>query len=1229
MSETAVSEPVAEPRAYVAIGASAGGLEALRALIGKLPAETGFAVIVAQHLAPQHASMLAALLSRESRVPIEEARDGVRLAANRIYITPPNCDITVRDDAIVLQRPHADRGPKPSVNVLFESLARAYGTRAIAIVLSGTGSDGAAGIRAIKAAGGLAIVQNEESAKYNGMPQAAIETGLVDVILAPDAIGAQLPQIAAAPRDFAPPAPPVVQRSDIEEIFALLNERHGIDLKNYKPGTVQRRVESRIAATRMSNTAAFLALLRAKPNELDRLAQAIMIPVTSFFRDPEVFDALGTALDGLLVGGDRSGPLRVWIPGCSTGEEAYSIAIALVEAIERTRTARKVQIFATDIDEDAISVGRRGVYPYDALAAVDPHLVQKYFVDTGEAYQVAKEVRERLVFAKHNLLRQPPFLRVDLVSCRNLLIYFKAEINAQLIALFHRALRVDGLLLLGKSETLGAHSELFEPIDRKAKLSRRRGIPAGAEPSVRNFAQLGAIYPGARPRVEIPPRMSTQTLIERALAEAFAPKSVLVDENLTLLQAHGAVGEILQITAGKPDLSIASLVPRHLGTMIRSLLHKTKREGQACEATEIDPEDGRGVRVAVRPVPVPGENLQYYLVSFLDAPTTLGATLSEPGRVSDQATVEMRHELTAAREHLQTVTEELETANEELQSANEELQSANEELQSTNEELETSNEELQSTNEELQTINEELEQKSSELHEANTDLLNIQNSIAAPLVVVDRMGRARRFNAAAAEIFGLTVDNLADGVLRIRQQTNVEDLVARIDNVLQRGRTYERQVAFAGRDYQLGIVANRDDTDATIGALLFFYENTESVRTQRVLKEQETALRTLAGAQTATLDGVPAHLALVDVVGRIVATNKAWDDFARLNGASGSNFGTGSNYIEVCRTATGDCAEEAQDVASGLSRVLAGELAEYSIEYPCGTPEMPRWYRCACRPVWLNGERAAVVSHIDISDRKIAELSLRAAETKAREEAAFRERFLADVSREMRAPLDTILGISEAIERSGGERIASDAHDIHDSAEHLLDFVARMFELSNLDAGPGLLRESDGNPGDIARSVVRMLEADASRRGHRLSAAIARDLPLLRCDAGLVRQMLLNLVGNAVRFSPPDSLVSIHILERAGRIEISVRDGGPGFSADEVLKRRRAEETRNKKAGVREASADGGRSLALVQTLAKLHGAELKLTSRIGEGAVATLAFPVERTVGAAAVPHAKSVADD
>jgi signal transduction histidine kinase len=278
--------------------------------------------------------------------------------------------------------------------------------------------------------------------------------------------------------------------------------------------------------------------------------------------------------------------------------------------------------------------------------------------------------------------------------------------------------------------------------------------------------------------------------------------------------------------------------------------------------------------------------------------------------------------------------------------------------------------------------------------------------------------------------------------------------------------------------------------------------------------------------------------------------------------------------------------------------------------------------------VWLEGARAAVVSHIDISDRKLAEITQRAAESKAREEAAFRERFLADASREMRAPLDTILGISEALERAGGASIAAGAHDIHDSAEHLLDFVARMFDLSQLDAGPGLLRESDGNPGEIARSVVRMLEADAGRRGHRLSAAIARDLPHLRCDTGLVRQMLLNLVGNAVRFSPPDSLVSIHIRERDGRIEISVRDGGPGFSADEVLKRRQAGLAKPKSAAGREADRDGGRSLALVQTLAKLHGAELKLTSRIGEGAVATLAFPPERTLRAPAETPAATTAE-
>ncbi|MCM0020533.1 MAG: PAS domain-containing protein [Tagaea sp.] len=1217
--DPALSEESARrPRALVAIGASAGGLEALRALVANVPEDSGFAFVVAQHLAPQHASMLTALLARESRIAIEEARDGVSLARDTIYITPPNRDVVVKDGRVVLQPPHTDRGPKPSVNLLFESLARERGREAIAIVLSGTGSDGATGVRAIKAAGGVAVAQDEATAKYNGMPQAAIETGLIDAILPPDKIGAELVRVFESPRKFAPVPPPAETLGAIDAIFALLNERHGIDLKNYKPGTVGRRVESRVAANRLNDAEEYLELVRRDPAELDKLANAMMISVTSFFRDPEAFDALGDALDAYIAGDEGKGPLRVWVPGCATGEEAYSIAIACVEAQTRAKIRRKVQIFGTDLDEDAIARGRRGVYSYDALAGVDSELVRKYFDDQGDSYQVTKDVRERVVFAKHDLLRHPPFLRIDLISCRNLLIYFKPEINAQVISLFHRALKLGGLLLLGKSETLGPNAEMFDATDRRAKLFRRRNVASDTDgfPQVSPFAAATI----RNPRVDVPPRASTQTLIEKALADAFGPRSVLIDENLVLLQAHGDVGRVLQFGAGKPDLSIASFVPRGLGTTIRSLVHKAKREGGPVETLDVDPEGGAAMRVCVRPVRVPGENWRLYLLSFLEPPpraVELGA--AERGDDRGDRLVTLEHELTATREHLQTVAEELETANEELQSANEELQSANEELQSTNEELETSNEELQSTNEELQTLNEELEQKTSELHEANTDLLNIQDSIGAPMVVLDRTGRVRRYNRTAGEIFQLATVEAADGLARLRAVLDADDLDARVENVVARGRAFERQVALAGREYQLSIAPNVDSDGAVLGAILFFFENTESVRMQRSLREREAELTTLAAVRSATLDGVPAHVALVDGAGRVLSTNKAWDEFARRNGFSGIEFGRGVNYIEVCRSASGDCAEEAHDVADGLARVLSGELEEFTIEYPCHSPTQERWFKCVCLPVVHEGTRAAVISHIDISERKLAELSLRAAEQRARDEASLRARFLADISRDMRAPLDSILGVSEMIGSEtrgseGSDAARRHATDIHESAEHLLDFIARFIELGAVDPGPGLLREAEADPGGIARAAVRMLELDATKRGHRLSAAIARDLPRLRCDPGLVRQMMINLIGNAVRFSPVDSLVTLSAVERKGRVEFQVRDGGPGFSADEVLKRKR-------RAGANggEGGEPAGRNLALVQTLAKLHGAELKLTSRIGEGTVATVSFPPERTLAAKA----------
>jgi two-component system, chemotaxis family, CheB/CheR fusion protein len=1206
------------PRALAAIGSSAGGLEALRALVANVPEDSGFAFVVAQHLAPQHASMLTALLARESRIAIEEARDGVELARDTIYITPPNRDVVVKEGRVVLQPPHTDRGPKPSVNLLFESLARERGREAIAIVLSGTGSDGATGVRAIKASGGVAIAQDEATAKYNGMPQAAIETGLIDAILPPDRIGAALVRVFESPRKFAPVPPPAETIGAIDTIFALLNERHGIDLKNYKAGTVGRRVESRVTANRLNDAEEYLELVRRDPGELDRLANAIMISVTSFFRDPEAFDALAEALDAYLANDDGKGPLRVWVPGCATGEEPYSIAIACIEAMARAKVRRKVQIFGTDLDEDAIGRGRRGVYSYDALAGVDAEIVRKYFDDLGDSYQVTKDVRERLVFAKHDLLRHPPFLRIDLISCRNLLIYFKPEINAQVISLFHRALKLGGLMLLGKSETLGPNSEMFDSIDRRAKLFRRRNVASDTE----GFPQVAPYAPVATrgPRVDVPQRPSTQTLIEKALADAFGPRSVLIDENLTLLQAHGDVGRVLQFGAGKPDLSIANFVSRGLATSIRSLVHKAKREGGPVETLDIDPEGGPTMRVSVRPVRVPGENWQLYLLSFLEPPPRAPEIGSaERGDAHGDRVVTLEHELTATREHLQTVAEELETANEELQSANEELQSANEELQSTNEELETSNEELQSTNEELQTLNEELEQKTSELHEANTDLLNIQDSIGAPMVVLDRTGRVRRYNRTAGDMFQLATVDASEGLARLRSVLEADDLDSRVENVVARGRIFERQVALAGHEYQLSIAPNTDSDGAVLGAILFFFDNTESVRMQRSLRQREAELTTLAAVRSATLDGIPAHVALVDGAGRVLSTNKAWDEFARKNGFSGIGFGRGVNYIEVCRSASGDCAEEAHDVADGLSRVLAGELEEFTIEYPCHSPTQERWFKCSCLPVLHDGARAAVISHVDISERKLAELTLKAAEQRARDESTLRARFLADISRDMRAPLDSILGVSEMIETEtrggpGGESAQRHATDIHESAEHLLDFVARLIELASVDPGPGLLRETDIDPGAVARAAVRMLELDATKRGHRLSAAIARDLPRLRCDPGLVRQMMINLIGNAVRFSPVDSLVTLSVVERKGRVEFQVRDGGPGVSADQVLRRKR------QNGGDNGAGAEpAGRNLAMVQTLAKLHGAELKLTSRIGEGTMATVSFPAERTLRAEA----------
>lgn len=758
-----------EKKTIIAIGASAGGLEALQEFIGHLPELSNFCIIIAQHLSPTHKSMLVELLRRETKREIEEATNGMKLATNRIYITPPDNEITIHDGIIRLQKPTLPYGPKPSVDLLFQSLATNTDYRIIGIILSGTGSDGAAGVRQLKNSGAYIIAQDPETAKYDGMPSSAIQTGLVDAILPPDRMGDEILDVmlGKTARNLEDPQPDQALPT-LEKILFYLGKRSGADFSNYKKATICRRLEKRMEALHLTSIDDYLKLMEQNPREADEMFKMVLIGVTMFFRDMESFGVLEDYLRRLLADKTNTDPIRIWVPGCSTGEEAYSIAILITRILKEKTPHFNVQIFATDIDQEAINIARKGIYEEQTLGNMPQELIDQYFVRNGKNYELIKKIRSMVLFSRHDVIRNPPFLKLDLISCRNLLIYFNSALQQQIIPIFHYALNPDALLFLGKSETVGQFGDLFHAADNRHKIFlRKRGgslhaikfsaFKAQQMPVTRN---VGLTAPQRRTDLSI------SELVKESLFTTFEHPYVVVNESMDVQEVNGDVRLYMTLSPGSISLQLIKMLNPELQIEVRSILTKSIKERTSVRSKikKFEIFDNRYfVRINAKPLLYTGGAPELFVVIFerLDLDEMLPQDFSSDSLNNDNIRVaELEHELVATKEHLQTYIEEIETSNEELQSLNEELQSTNEELQSSNEELETSNEELQSTNEEIQiayaelkTAHDELERKEKNLmiSQANTDAL-LSNSLMAVLLV-DNNYRIVKFNRKAADLF--------------------------------------------------------------------------------------------------------------------------------------------------------------------------------------------------------------------------------------------------------------------------------------------------------------------------------------------------------------------------------------------------------------------------------------------------------------------------------------------
>ena len=806
-----------KPFPIVGIGASAGGFEAFSEFLKYLPADTGMAFVLVQHLNPKHKSQLSELLGRTTRVPVVEAEDNVEVAPNQVYVIPANARITIQDGRLRVSPRKENELPPMPIDAFFRSLASEQQDQAIGIVLSGTGTDGTLGIEAIKGEGGITFAQHESSAKYYGMPGSAITSGNVDFVLTSEGIAAELGRIAQHPyvgrAKEMPTLKPVqdigseraLKGADAEmgQLFSLLRARTGVDFALYKPSTLRRRIVRQMILQKFDSLGQYVSFLERRPREVDSLFNDLLIYVTSFFRDPKTFQALKkTVFPKLLKARADDLPLRFWVCGCSTGEEAYSLAISLIEFFEQNRTHRPVQIFASDVNDAGINKARAGIYPQNIMQDISAERLRRFFSKTGGHYQVNKSVRDMVVFARQNVIVDPPFSNLDLITCRNVLIYLDAVLQRKIMSVFHYALQAHGLLVLGNSETVGASSDLFSLANKKDKIYRKKQTYSRpAFPSARKVPPEVAVaaQPAERANVAVcVPDLHGQ--MDKLLLRDFAPAAVLVSADLEVLHFRGRTGEYLEHSAGAASLNLLRMVRESLAIDLRSAVSRASKNDSHVKHTSHLRRDGHDYDIVIEVIPLrpAPDSERFFVVIFRE----LGRTAFEPAGPGKRGAsagdareiASLKAELALTRESLQTTIEEQEANNEELKSANEEIQSTNEELQSTNEELETAKEELQSTNEELTTLNEELQTRNSEVGQANNDLTNLLASINVAILMLGEDLTIRRYTPTAERMFNLIPSDLGRRFSDLNRSILIPDLEKTITSVMVNLTPLERDV---------------------------------------------------------------------------------------------------------------------------------------------------------------------------------------------------------------------------------------------------------------------------------------------------------------------------------------------------------------------------------------------------------------------------------------------------
>ena len=858
----------------VGIGASAGGLEALETFLKAMPIDAGIGIVLVVHLDPTHISILPELLQKHTKMPVCQVEDGMRVKQDHVYVIPPNRSLTILHGALHLMELPQPRGANLPIDSFFRSLAQDQERHAVCIILSGTGTDGTLGVKAIKGGVGMVMVQDEKSAKYEGMPRSAVATGLADYVLSPEKMPEQLVRYTRhatrrAGARIAPVEGPVPQA--LQKIFVILRSRTEHDFSLYKTNTICRRIERRMNVHQIDDISDYVGYLQESDSEASILFKELLIGVTSFFRDPEAFQALQTKVLPKMLGAKPDDyAVRVWVPACASGEEAYSIAMVLHECMEEIGRHFHVQIFGTDLDEGAVDIGRAGLYPQSIAVDVGPERLKRYFTKEEDGqYRVSKLIRETLVFAPQNVIKDPPFTKLDLLSCRNLLIYLAPELQRKLLPIFHYGLKPDGILFLGSSETIGPSADLFAVSNKKWKLFRRKASASAAHPVLDFPAQqvsYEARYLEVSGTVQKAEALSALQLVETILRQSDTPPCAIINDAGDTVYIHGRTGRFLEPPEGKASVSIVEMArPGLRGELAAAIRQVTTHKQEVVNrGLQVDGNgDSLTLDLTVKPILEQTAMRGLMMVVFEEsvAPAKRARRRPKPaadkrgGRTADELERDLRH----TRENLQTTIEELETSNEELKSTNEELQSTNEELQSTNEELETSKEELQSLNEESATVNTELQARIDELSKANDDMKNLLDSTEIAAIFMDTDLQIRRFTPRATEIIPLTAADAGRPIQHLASMLLDTDLAECGQQVLTDLAVRESEVESRDdRTYIMRVRPYRTVANVIDGVVITFEEISERKLAERAQQRSEQLLRTAVIASPMAL--VVAHV---------------------------------------------------------------------------------------------------------------------------------------------------------------------------------------------------------------------------------------------------------------------------------------------------------------------------------------------------------------------------------